>query len=151
MTREEIVARVKEIVERNVRAEEKMQAICRLLHGEMDGYDWVGFYLVDEERPGELVLGPFAGAPTEHTRILFGEGICGQAAERDSTVVVDDVTAETNYLACSPDVRSEIVLPLYRHGQLVGELDIDSHTPARFGSDDRLMLEEICLLLTDQI
>ena len=151
MTHNEIVARVQEIVEQNVRAEEKMQAVCRLLHDELDGYDWVGFYLVDEERPGELVLGPYVGEPTEHTRILFGEGICGQAAERDCTVVVDDVTQETNYLACSPHVRSEIVLPLYRHGQLAGELDIDSHTPARFGSDDRLMLEEICLLLTDRI
>ncbi len=151
MTHQEILVRAREICDQDCRADEKMRRICRLLHDELDGYDWVGFYLVDEERPGELVLGPYAGEPTEHVRIIFGEGICGQAAERDATIVVDDVGKVENYLACSPRVRSEIVLPIYRHGQLAGELDIDSHQPARFGPEDRLLLEEICLMLTDRI
>jgi len=90
-------------------------------------YDWVGFYLVDKAKK-ELVLGPFVGEPTEHVRIPFGRGICGQAAERRTTFVVQDVSKEGNYLACSPKVKSEIVIPLFKGGEIIGELDIDSHT-----------------------
>jgi len=106
---------------------ERLQTICRLLRDGLEGYDWVGFYLVDPAADRSLVLGPYEGEPTEHTRIPFGRGICGQAAERGETVVVDDVSQESNYLACSTAVQSEIVVPVYHGGSLVGELDIDSH------------------------
>ena len=121
----------------------QLTSICTTLRDGVGHYDWVGFYLVDET--GEnLVLGPFAGASTEHVRIAFGEGICGQAARRRETFVVQDVSRETNYLSCSPEVNSEIVLPLFKDGALVGELDIDSHRLSAFGDEDRAFLEAVC-------
>ena len=121
-----------------------MNEICRLLKRAVTHYDWVGFYLVDPAKPEELILGPFDGAPTEHTRIKFGQGICGQAAATGKTYVVDDVTQESNYLSCSLHVKSEIVLPIFKGGRLVGELDIDSHTPAAFDQSDEIFLKGIC-------
>ncbi len=124
-----------------------LAAVCRLLAARQAGYDWVGFYLVDPASPRELVLGPFVGEPTEHTRIPFGRGICGQVAEREETMLVDDVTAADNYLACSLSVRSEIVVPILAGGRFVGQLDIDSQAPARFGAADRALCEAICARL----
>ena len=74
----------------------KLQKICDLLHQSIHGYDWVGFYLVDPVNDRELVLGPYTGEPTEHFRINFGQGICGQAAEKEETIIVDDVSSESN-------------------------------------------------------
>jgi GAF domain-containing protein len=115
-----------------------------LLEAEVPHYDWVGFYLVDPAAPRELVLGPYVGAPTEHTRIPFGQGICGQAADTETTFIVQDVSQETNYLSCSPDVQSEIVLPIMKADKVIGELDIDSHALAPFTDVDRALLERIC-------
>jgi GAF domain-containing protein len=88
------------------------------------------------------------GAPTDHVFIPFGTGICGQAAETLETFVIDDVTAQSNYLACSLDVKSEIVVPIMKGDEFIGELDIDSHLPARFGKDDQAVMEEICVILS---
>lgn len=123
--------------------EERLAAACETLRQGLPGYDWVGFYLVDPVAPRSLFLGPYAGAPTEHSHIPFGRGICGQAAETGETIVVDDVTQEANYLACSLAVVSEIVAPVYHEGRLVGELDIDSHRSARFGPRDRDFVEAV--------
>ncbi len=132
--------------------EDKILAqLCTLLHENLDGYDWVGFYLVDPASPRELVLGPFAGADTDHRRIPFGRGICGQVAESEQTMVVEDVQAADNYLSCSVDVRSEIVAPILKDGRFVGQLDIDSHVAARFGPEDRRLCEHICARLADGI
>ncbi len=84
------------------------------------------------------------GAPTDHTRIPFGKGICGQAAATENTFIVQDVTLETNYLSCSPDVRSEIVVPILKDGVVVGELDIDSHALAPFTDQDQAFLDAVC-------
>ena len=116
--------------------DEKLYAVCELLEKEVAHYDWVGFYLVDPEKARELVLGPFVGAPTEHTNIAFGQGICGQAADTEMTFVIQDVTAETNYLSCSPHVKSEIVVPIFKDGVVAGEIDIDSHVIEPFTDDD---------------
>lgn len=113
-----------------------LQKICDLLREKKDGYDWVGYYLVDKDSDSELILGPYAGAATEHTRIGFGEGICGQAASTLKFFVVDDVNAESNYLSCSPDVKSEFVAPVIFRGKLVGELDLDSCRIAAFSESD---------------
>ncbi len=125
----------------------KLHAICALLEREVAHYDWVGFYLVDPARERELVLGPFAGAPTEHTRIAFGQGICGQAADTEMTFVIQDVSQETNYLSCSPHVKSEIVAPIFKDGVVVGEIDIDSHALAPFTKADNAFLEQIAHLV----
>jgi len=123
--------------------EEAMQHICALLYHEVPHYDWVGFYLVDPLSEKQLILGPYVGKPTEHTRIAFGEGICGQAAVSRETFIVDDVTLETNYLACSSSVQSEIVVPIITGGELIGEIDIDSDTRKAMGSQDKKLLESI--------
>jgi GAF domain-containing protein len=125
-------------------AEDRMQALCDMLAEEVDHYDWVGFYMVDPEDDRMLVLGPFYGEPTEHTKIPFGKGICGQAADTGRLFLVQDVTRETNYLSCSSEVRSEIVLPIFKNGKIAGELDIDSHTSSPFTEADEWLLERIC-------
>jgi L-methionine (R)-S-oxide reductase len=127
--------------------DEKLHAICALLEREVAHYDWVGFYLVDPARERELVLGSFAGAPTEHTRIAFGQGICGQAADTEMTFVIQDVSQETNYLSCSPHVKSEIVIPIFKDGAVVGEIDIDSHVLAPFTDADNVFLEQVAALV----
>jgi len=134
--------RIRTILEGPQPPRDKLQAVCRCLRDGVAHYDWVGFYLVSEAG-GELVLGPYEGAPTEHVRIPFGRGICGQAAEREETLVVQDVRGEPNYLSCSLKVRSEIVVPIFRDGDLAGEIDVDSHTPAPFNDEDRRLLEEV--------
>ncbi|MBD3285481.1 GAF domain-containing protein [candidate division WOR-3 bacterium] len=125
-------------------ADQALEEVCKILKDKVPHYDWVGFYLTDPNVERQLVLGPYSGAPTEHVRIGFGQGICGQAAETKKTFIVQDVSAETNYLACSPDVRSEIVLPLLHQGEVMGELDIDSHTTGAFSEEDRGFLLKVC-------
>ncbi|MFZ5916199.1 MAG: GAF domain-containing protein [Chloroflexota bacterium] len=142
----ELEKEVRAIIAGPLMARAKLQAVCRLLRDRVSYYDWVGFYLVDGDGR-ELVLGPFEGQPTEHVRISFGSGICGQAAETEQIFVVQDVAGESNYLSCSPHVRSEIVLPIFREGRVVGELDIDSHTLAPFTPQDEAFLERVCELV----
>jgi GAF domain-containing protein len=110
-------------------------------------YDWVGFYMLAPDDRAMLVLGPFHGAPTEHVRIPVAQGICGAAVAQGETIVVDDVAADPRYLACSIETRSEIVVPIRVHGEIVGEIDIDSHTPAAFGAKDRSFVEECAALV----
>ncbi|MDX1672608.1 MAG: GAF domain-containing protein [Balneolaceae bacterium] len=138
-----IEERVRLIVESDQTLEEKLQQICEQLAEEFEVFDWVGFYLVDADADRELVLGPYVGESTEHTRIPFGKGICGQAADTRETFVVQDVSEEDNYLACSPAVKAEIVVPIMKDNEVVGELDIDSHTKNSITEDHRKLLEEI--------
>jgi L-methionine (R)-S-oxide reductase len=114
-------------------------------------YHWTGFYMLDPEDPETLVLGPFRGALTEHTRIPVGQGICGAAVAGGRTVIVDDVNADLRYLACSLETRSEIVVPIRVHGLVVGEIDIDSHTLAAFTGEDQAFLEACAAVVGDFI
>jgi GAF domain-containing protein len=122
--------------------------ICELLKKEVYHYDWVGFYILDRNK-NELVLGPFVGKPTPHTHIAMGKGICGQVAESGMTMVVQDVTQVENYISCGLDVQSEIVVPVLKNGEFLAELDIDSHSPAPFNSEDSIFLAKVCDLLVD--
>jgi L-methionine (R)-S-oxide reductase len=108
---------------------------------------WTGFYMLDPADPHTLVLGPFVGAPTPHVRIPVSQGICGAAVASGETVIVDDVAADPRYLSCSIETRSEIVVPIYAHGHVAGEIDIDSHDPAAFTPADRLFLEEVARIV----
>ncbi|WP_350293025.1 GAF domain-containing protein [uncultured Croceitalea sp.] len=119
---------------------DKMQQICDLLQEKVTHYDWVGFYFKNGDKR-ELKLGPFAGDPTDHTIIPFGKGICGQVAESNENFVVPDVQAQDNYIACSINVKSEIVVPLFKDGENIGQIDIDSNTPDPFTSQDERFLE----------
>lgn len=127
--------------------ESLQREIVQSISKRLRGYDWTGFYMLDPDDPGMLVLGPFAGAPTPHVRIPIYEGICGAAAASGETVVVDDVLSDPRYLSCSIETKSEIVVPIYAHGKVAGEIDIDSHVPAAFGEADRAFLEETARLV----
>jgi L-methionine (R)-S-oxide reductase len=119
-----------------------MSSIVKLLHENMLKYNWVGFYMLDPvANPPVLVLGAFEGAMTPHTRIPLNQGICGAAASSGRTVVVDDVSTDPRYLACSLETKSEIVVPVFVKGKVAGELDIDSHFPAAFTPEDRELVE----------
>ncbi len=133
----------------DIKRDEKLQEICQLLSDEIEVFDWVGFYLVDPEADRELVLGPYVGEATDHTRIPFGKGICGQAAETNETFVVPDVSKADNYLSCSIHVKAEIVVPVKKEGEFVAELDIDSHTRDSITEEHQKMLEEICDLTAE--
>jgi len=114
--------------------------LCGLLQAEVAHYNWVGFYFRDGDKE-ELVLGPYVGAPTEHTRIPFGKGICGQVAVSNQNFVVPDVSLQDNYIACSLTVKSEIVIPLFVNGKNIGQIDIDSHVIDPFTKADEEFLE----------
>jgi len=123
-----------------------LQETVDVLHDRFDDYSWVGIYLVEG---ADLVLGPWKGPEaTEHARIPVGQGICGAAAATGRTEVVDDVNADSRYVACFPSTRSEIVVPIAYEGRVVGEIDIDSDRPAAFGDDDRAFLERVALLIS---
>ncbi|MCF7889981.1 GAF domain-containing protein [Candidatus Bipolaricaulota bacterium] len=119
-----------------------LEEAAGILHDEVEYYDWVGFYIAE---PGEdeLVLGPFVGEETEHTRIDYGEGICGQAAETEETFTVQNVDEEENYLSCSPEVKSEIVVPVFDGSEFRGEIDVDSHELAPFDRSDKEFLKSL--------
>lgn len=122
----------------------RLDRAVAILKDRMANYTWVGIYLMDG---AELVLGPYRGKPSPHTRIPLGRGICGAAATEKSTIIVDDVNADARYLACSIETQSEIVVPIMRGTDVLGELDIDSDRKAAFDADDRALLEGVAALL----
>ncbi len=129
-------------------ANDLMQRMVRLLHERVLKYNWVGFYMLEPgANPPMLVLGAFEGAMTPHTRIPLNQGICGAAASSGQTVVVDDVSKDPRYLACSLETKSEIVVPVFVHGRVVGELDIDSHFPAAFTEEHKDLVQYCALLV----
>ena len=117
--------------------------ICNLLKSSVFHYDWVGFYISDANNT-VLILGPFCGKSTQHTVIPFGKGICGQVAEGKKLKIVRDVSLERNYIACSLEVQSEIVVPVLKDNKFMAEIDIDSHSPAPFTEDDEEFLTLVC-------
>ncbi|MFZ0771436.1 MAG: GAF domain-containing protein [Candidatus Sulfotelmatobacter sp.] len=119
-----------------------MQGVCELLHARMLKYNWVGFYMLEPgAQPPMLVLATFVGAMTPHTRIPLNQGICGAAASSGKTIIVDDVSKDSRYLACSLETKSEIVVPIFVHNKVAGELDIDSHFSAAFGAGDQILVQ----------
>jgi GAF domain-containing protein len=122
-----------------------LQAVS-MLEESIPAYTWVGIYLLVGN---ELVLGPYVGRPSPHTRIPLGAGICGAAAAEKCTIVVDDVRRDARYLACSIETRSEIVVPILHEGDVLGEIDVDSDQPAAFGPEDRALLETVARALAD--
>ena len=117
--------------------------LSALLYEAMRDVNWAGFYFLKGE---ELVLGPFQGR-IACTRIPLGKGVCGTAAQRAETIIVPDVHAFPGHIACDSASASEIVVPLFKDGKLMGVLDIDSPKRDRFSKADQLMLEQIASLL----
>jgi len=144
MHTEDILKQAKKIINSNEDRETVLLKICELLNHKVDVFDWTGFYLVSDQKEKMLELGPYVGEETDHTRIPFGKGICGQAAETLDTFVVQDVSEADNYLACSIHVKSEIVVPIMKNGEFVGELDIDSHKRNAITPELKKLCENIC-------
>lgn len=128
---------------KNKSVNERLHSICELLEANIPHYNWVGFYFRNGKKE-ELILGPYVGAPTDHTIIPFGKGICGQVAVSNKNFVVPDVTAQDNYIACSIHVKAEIVIPIFLNGENIGQIDIDSNTPNPFTEEDERFLEFVC-------
>jgi len=143
-----VQARIRDIVRSEPDASRAFERAVREIKAAMPDYTWVGIYLLQGD---QLVLGPFLGSPSPHTRIPVGRGICGLAAAEKRTIVVDEVSADERYLACSPDTRSEIVVPIVRDGRVIGEIDVDSDRVAAFDGRDRALLESIAGLLAQQV
>jgi L-methionine (R)-S-oxide reductase len=143
-----LLGQVRGLAARAADANSLMAQTVELLRRERPHYQWVGVYLLEGET---LVLGPYVGKPTPHTRIPLNQGICGAAASTGKTIVVDDVSADPRYLACSLETRSEIVVPIEREGTILGEIDIDSDTPGAFTDEDRRLLEAVAEILAGKL
>jgi L-methionine (R)-S-oxide reductase len=144
MSLDNLKPKVTEIVSNtNETVENRLLQICELLDSNIDYYNWVGFYFRNGNKE-ELKLGPYVGAPTDHTIIPFGKGICGQVALSNQNFVVPDVAAQDNYIACSITVKAEIVIPIFVNGENIGQIDIDSNTPDPFTEADERFLEFVC-------
>jgi GAF domain-containing protein len=147
VTYDDVLSSVRMAIDQAPSYTEAMTQAVNILKEEMPDYSWVGVYLMDGQ---ELVLGPFRGKPSPHTRIPLNQGICGAAASTAETIIVDDVDADPRYLACSLETRSEIVVPIMRGAEVLGEIDIDSDKKAAFGPADRELLEAVARLLAEK-
>ncbi|RKE98259.1 GAF domain-containing protein [Ichthyenterobacterium magnum] len=144
MTLQELKPKIETLVSSNkTTREDKLLKICELLEEHVDYYNWVGFYFKNGDK-NELKLGPYVGEPTDHTIIPFGKGICGQVAVSNKNFVVPNVAAQDNYIACSITVKAEIVIPIFKNGENIGQIDIDSNTPDPFTKADEEFLEFVC-------
>ena len=121
---------------------ELQKSLVQWLDKEVPYYNWTGFYFMNDEKQ-QLEIGPYVGAYTDHTVIPYGRGICGQVAVSGKTFEVPDVHAQDNYLACSLATKSEIVVPIYKGENLVGQIDIDSHELDPFTQEDHNLLEAV--------
>ncbi|MEJ8598154.1 GAF domain-containing protein [Riemerella anatipestifer] len=141
---EKLKIKLSEIISDNhLSKDDKLKTICEVLDQEKSYFNWTGFYFKNGNKE-ELILGPYVGAPTDHTVIPFGRGICGQVAVSNRTYEVPDVMAEDNYLSCSIDTKAELVVPIIKNGENVGQIDIDSYTINPFTKEDVELLEWLC-------
>lgn len=135
--------KVSEIVSKNnLSIDNRLTEICELLQTSLSYYDWVGFYFANHQEK-TLHLKAYAGEETDHTVIPFGKGICGQVAVSNENFIVEDIKVQDNYIACSISVKAEIVIPLFKDGKNVGQIDIDSNTANAFSEKDERFLEAI--------
>jgi len=142
---EQLLLGVENFIASGVSRSEILLSTCKLLKDKVVHYDWVGFYLLDDSK---LILDAYVGKPTEHTVIPVGKGVCGQVAENKKLKIVQDVSLEGNYIACSIDVQSEIVVPVLKGDKFVAEIDIDSHSPSPFTINDEEFLTSVCQKLS---
>lgn len=126
------------------------EAIVQWLDKEVSYYNWTGFYFMNNAKQ-QLEIGPYVGAYTDHTVIPYGRGICGQVAVSGKTFEVPDVHAQDNYLACSLATKSEIVVPIYKGENLIGQIDIDSHELDPFTQEDHDLLEAVANFVAQRL
>ena len=133
----------------NLNLDDSLNFICEFLQKNIKGYDWVGYYFHNNKN--QLILKKYFGLKTDHTVIPFGKGICGQTAESNTHIIVDDVNKEENYISCNINVKSEIVVPLFLNNINIGQIDIDSNTLSRFKLDDLKFLKKVNILISKKI
>ena len=129
---------------------ELQKSLVQWLDEEVSYYNWTGFYFMNDEKQ-QLQIGPYVGAYTDHTVIPYGRGICGQVAVSGKTFEVPDVHAQDNYLACSLATKSEIVVPIHKGENLVGQIDIDSHELDPFTQEDHDLLEAVANFVAQRL
>ena len=129
---------------------ELQKSLVQWLNEEVSHYNWTGFYFMNDEKQ-QLEIGPYVGAYTDHTVIPYGRGICGQVAMSGKTFEVPDVHAQDNYLACSLATKSEIVVPIYKGDNLIGQIDIDSHELDPFTQEDHNLLEAVANFVAQRL
>ena len=143
MKNSELRNKITNIIDGTRTNEKKLQEICDFLRKTFSYYDWVGFYFRNGLKH-ELKLAQFAGEPTDHIIIPYGKGICGQVAVSNKSFVVQDVTEQDNYLSCGFNVKAEMVVPIFKNGVNIGQIDIDSHKKNPFTENDEKILEFVC-------
>ena len=139
---------IKSVVDSDKDWEDILRFVCQMLRDGVEHFDWVGIYRYDTVSR-TLILGPYAGKETEHTEIPYGKGVCGQVAVSGERLVVPDVRAEENYIACSAEVRSEAVVPVIRAGNAIAQIDVDSNIPDAFSREDIELLEGVAEEIKD--
>lgn len=142
-TYENVAKEIAAVIDGETNLVARMATVSNLLHHAFPHYFWTGFYVVDPEKPGELVVGPYQGT-LGCLRIPFGKGVCGTAAARGETVIVDDVHEFPGHIACDANSQSEIVVPVSdKSGKLIAVFDVDSDQLAMFDDIDKAALEAI--------
>lgn len=140
---DEIAREIAATIEGETNLVARMATVSNILHYGFEDYFWTGFYVVDRQKPDELVIGPYQGS-LGCLRIPFGKGVCGAAAARRETVIVPDVHEFPGHIACDVRSQSEIVVPVFdSKGALIAVLDVDSERKAAFDSEDQRSLEAI--------
>ena len=127
---------------------EILKTTVEIINDFSEGFSWTGVYMI---KNGALEVGPYIGPKTPHTRIPLNSGICGAAASQKKSIIVEDATADPRFLACSPQTKSEIVVPLMDGDIVLGEIDIDSNQRGFFSNDDKKMFEEIAATLVNRL
>ncbi len=138
---EELLREIRDFAKTAPTAQSVMERVSQRLHEKMTRYNWVGFYLVDAVDSGVLVIGPYVGSFSPNARIPLNSGLCGAAARTGKTVVVQDVSKDPRYLAGSPLVKCEIVVPIFVKGKLVAEFDIESYFSNAFTAAEQEFVE----------
>ena len=145
-----VVTELQEMREEGHLSDALLRYAVRALHPADPRFDWVGVYLLADDRL-ELWLHNYMGAPTEHARIQVGEGVCGTAVAHGANQNVGDVSEFPGYLACSPDVKSELVVLIRAGGEIFGQFDIDSNQPDAFTEADEAEIQMIADKLAEQL
>ncbi|MGQ9706380.1 MAG: GAF domain-containing protein [bacterium] len=137
---------ITKLVDRSKDRDETIRRCLEIIRARFKKYDWIGIYIRNGDN---LILGPYIGKPTEHTVIPISEGICGSAVREGDTIIVNDVREDSRYIACSLETRSEIVVPIFKNGSPIAEIDIDSDALNAFKDDDRIFLEKVAEILAN--
>jgi GAF domain-containing protein len=139
----EVAAEIAAVLDGEPNLIARMATVSNMLHHAFEHYFWTGFYLVDETRNDELVIGPYQGT-LGCLRIPFSKGVCGACATQRETIIVPDVHEFPGYIACDSRSESEIVVPVFdKAGRLIAVFDVDSDRKTMFNEDDRVGLENI--------